>query len=498
MTSMMESGGRKERGEMNAFELFTGVRGASYKLNVCVPVMGIISSSADREAAYAAGAHFVKLGRRKEAQENMINKLTKAMASSKTSEPQEVLWCDSNSSVSSYSSRFEHKGYKLVTFPETEEWVEYVEAKKGEGVVAVISSTMESGGRKERGLLNCFQGFARVRAKLDNTDACPCFAVVSGSSQTKTCYEAGCDIAICRDNEERKARHPSGSMWDDVIEDVCAFLDDRMAQAEADPTVDPTVVGNYPSYWQTTGDTFSEMVQVDDKAFLDVLEKTLQETFKRGSNGLAKSTKDRPPGSRPKNFHLQAAYRIEDSFLWNAYQHFSSNCGPCTPFLDTGGASKQGPVKTSRIDGLPPLNDDVNEAYLWHGTNPDAAANIIHTGFRIDLAGTAVGCAFGKGAYLAEASTKSDEYAHHGSGLFSKMYAMLLCRTCLGKVAYTEEFYHSSSTTRDLVDDIIAKKTYDTLLGDRESAVGTYREFIVFNKKQIYPEFVLLYHRECE
>merc|ERR1712185_370275 len=97
------------------------------------------------------------------------------------------------------------------------------------------------------------------------------------------------------------------------------------------------------------------------------------------------------------------------------------------------------------------------------------------------------GCAFGKGAYLAEASTKSDEYARAGDGLFSQMYAVLLCRVALGRVARVEDFYHSSTETKTLVDGIIASQTHDSLLGDREAAAGTYREFIVFNRTQIYP-----------
>mmetsp|Transcript_17513 Transcript_17513/g.39601 ORF Transcript_17513/g.39601 Transcript_17513/m.39601 type:complete len:89 (-) Transcript_17513:10-276(-) len=36
---------------------------------------------------------------------------------------------------------------------------------------------------------------------------------------------------------------------------------------------------------------------------------------------------------------------------------------------------------------------------------------------------------------------------------------------------------------------------YDGVLGDREASVGTYREFVVFRERQIYPEYVVLYKR---
>ena len=37
--------------------------------------------------------------------------------------------------------------------------------------------------------------------------------------------------------------------------------------------------------------------------------------------------------------------------------------------------------------------------------------------------------------------------------------------------------------------------SYESVLGDREASVGTYREFIAFSEKQIYPEFLVLYRR---
>ena len=36
---------------------------------------------------------------------------------------------------------------------------------------------------------------------------------------------------------------------------------------------------------------------------------------------------------------------------------------------------------------------------------------------------------------------------------------------------------------------------HHSLLGDREAAVGTYREFIVYDGAQVYPEFAIIYER---
>jgi len=36
---------------------------------------------------------------------------------------------------------------------------------------------------------------------------------------------------------------------------------------------------------------------------------------------------------------------------------------------------------------------------------------------------------------------------------------------------------------------------YHSVLGDREHARGTFREFIVYDDNQVYPEFLLWYRR---
>ncbi|CAE8588587.1 unnamed protein product [Polarella glacialis] len=75
LTSMMERGGRKERGEMNALDLFRAVEQVSEEVGLPAPVMGLISLSADRDAAIAAGADFVVYGNRVRAQQHLLSRL---------------------------------------------------------------------------------------------------------------------------------------------------------------------------------------------------------------------------------------------------------------------------------------------------------------------------------------------------------------------------------------------------------------------------------------
>jgi len=506
VSSMMESGGRKEKGLMNAFGLFAACRAAIYKAGRRVSVFGVISMSADPELAYASGADVCVLGNREQMQKQVLLKLQHWSVLSGT-----ILWCDTNSRIQIMEPFYRENGQTLLTFSETDDWIEYLTSESGASVLAVISSSMTSGGRTEKGLLGGFEGFAKARRLLDGSSRRPIFAIVSGGTyKANDSYSSGADLAICKDNSVWKDRYTDGSMWDNLSKDVISVLKKRprlagLADLKSKVTagcveakIRKAVPMHFPSYWdaQSAGKSFSEMVPVDPNSDLGkAVAAALVQTFKRGSDGTAKSTRDRADGEKPRDFRVAQVYRVEDSHLWQRYAacRAAKAALGCQPFEVLADAPK-----TASIANLGPCEKEANEVYLFHGTNPEAAQGIIHTGFRIDLAGKAVGCAFGKGAYLAEASTKSDEYSHPGQGIFSQLYAMLLCRASLGRTVRVEDFYWESSETKRIVDeDILQDHKYDCLLGDREAKRGTYREFIVFEREQIYPEFVILYHRDC-
>jgi hypothetical protein len=97
---------------------------------------------------------------------------------------------------------------------------------------------------------------------------------------------------------------------------------------------------------------------------------------------------------------------------------------------------------------------------------------------------------FGAGAYFAECSSKSDEYASSDqSGMYEGVCALLLCRVVCG------EMYYITKSDVSAIDKAMATGKYDGVIGDREKAAGTYREFVVFDESQIYPEYVVLYER---
>jgi len=109
---------------------------------------------------------------------------------------------------------------------------------------------------------------------------------------------------------------------------------------------------------------------------------------------------------------------------------------------------------------------------------------------------------FGRGAYFAERCLKSDEYSGCGHGANSNECCnterpILICRVLLGKFKY-DDSPHPESTE---LEKCCMEGDYDSILADREAANikrgrnPTYREFVVFDKYQVLPEYVVWYTR---
>eukprot|EP00930_Biecheleria_cincta_P000716 TRINITY_DN101699_c0_g1_i1.p2 TRINITY_DN101699_c0_g1~~TRINITY_DN101699_c0_g1_i1.p2 ORF type:complete len:109 (-),score=17.58 TRINITY_DN101699_c0_g1_i1:45-371(-) len=95
---------------------------------------------------------------------------------------------------------------------------------------------------------------------------------------------------------------------------------------------------------------------------------------------------------------------------------------------------------------------------------------------------------YGSGVYLAGSCTKADEYAKDEPGdYYDGINAMLLCRTCMGKMYYTTKRDENAG------DNALVKKTPDCTLGDRSASAGTFREFVVHDTSQVYPEYIVFY-----
>lgn len=246
-----------------------------------------------------------------------------------------------------------------------------------------------------------------------------------------------------------------------------------------------------PPYWNNknlhTGFATKEKVS---KATQELIRNLIMATFKD------KATSDRQ-GEAPASLEVLSVSRVEDRDMWLSYarkrSELAESRGAFTAIQDLEGSGR---AKTMAPFGGKPdaaMHEDMNEVYLFHGTSASGAMSIRDGGFRLSLSGSNAGTMFGRGVYFAEASSKADEYAEtDASGIYTGVYAMLLCRVACG------EPFRITKSNIPAIESALESGEYDCVLGDREAAVGTYREFVVFDEAQIYPEYVVLYRREFD
>merc|ERR1711957_444561 len=80
------------------------------------------------------------------------------------------------------------------------------------------------------------------------------------------------------------------------------------------------------------------------------------------------------------------------------------------------------------------------------------------------------------------------EYAHEDE---SGVAVMVLCRVMGGRVRYTADV---TPDANKLVQDVL-KGSYDCVLGDREKCRGTFKEIVVYESAQAFPEYLVYYKR---
>lgn len=265
--------------------------------------------------------------------------------------------------------------------------------------------------------------------------------------------------------------------------------------AEANGVKLPTGVGGgdagvaFPPTWTgpKNDKTWNKRTLVKDSQVLSELQGLLDKTYKNTY------TRDRDKTGRkdvPKRFKLVSAKKSENYHDWRGYylkrhlierqvksnRHFSK-------FRALTADAKEFCGARHRLRGY------VNEWFLFHGTNENAAEAICNGDFTMRLAGSATGTMYGAGTYLAESCTKADEYAQADK---DGICMMLLCRVIGGSVLYDD----NKNPDPDSLQALVLNEGYNCVVGDREKVRGTFKEYVIFDADQIFVEYILSYRRE--
>lgn len=260
-----------------------------------------------------------------------------------------------------------------------------------------------------------------------------------------------------------------------------------------------------PGYWvsKPRGDgEFQDLVTIEEPEIIS----RFQDLFDRTYSDVTTRDRCKHNGNDwrvPKDFTVISAVRNENSKLWLKYtfrkafqqkeRKLADELGACadTHAHDLPPFQEHTDVLTTSYweerHGTDKLDARVNEWYLWHGTSAAAADHICKNDFKLRLAGTATGSLYGPGSYFAESITKADEYSRTEGGTNT----VLLCRVLGGRVRYCDE---RSPDADQLTSDCV-EGPYDSILGDRVKTSNTYREFIIFDTEDVYPEYIITYRR---
>lgn len=235
---------------------------------------------------------------------------------------------------------------------------------------------------------------------------------------------------------------------------------------------------SWPHYWSRCSE---EPQLYESPPATRFLQNLIMDTFRQ------KRTRDRRDKAMPVALHVVAVLRMENPTQWKRYQYRKlvlrrdrqdKAVTPISPALET--------MTKADNEVLSGLDEDLNEAYLFHGTTPKAAIAIQASGFNLRLAGHHRGKMFGRGVYFAEESSKADEYAEADDAF--GLCCMLFCRVICGEPLLTVNPCPEMDRQLD-------RRRYDSAIGDRRQKVGTYRELVVYDGAQAYAEYAVLYRR---
>lgn len=140
--------------------------------------------------------------------------------------------------------------------------------------------------------------------------------------------------------------------------------------------------------------------------------------------------------------------------------------------------------KLTRKNGL---LEAANTVYLLHGTRMSNVQNILEGGLKAKFA-LSSGAVYGKGLYFTDSSCKASQFATQGG-------CILVCRVVLGRMEVLQGTCPKRLFATNGYDSSMAKKSHT------EAPSGLpqlHNEFIVYDDRACYPEFVIRFRRSSK
>jgi len=135
------------------------------------------------------------------------------------------------------------------------------------------------------------------------------------------------------------------------------------------------------------------------------------------------------------------------------------------------------------------LDSDVNEALLFHGCKQSALKSIVKNGFDMGYASSNGGSMYGEGVYFAAQPCKTIQYTETCTERH-----MIIARVAIGDPAYlTGRYQGKGAKLRDEHDNSKGRFDSNIVDPDKSTTGQRHHEFVIFNDKQAYPEYLITY-----
>eukprot|EP00038_Savillea_parva_P030230 m.76445 g.76445 ORF g.76445 m.76445 type:complete len:702 (-) comp9062_c0_seq1:278-2383(-) len=259
----------------------------------------------------------------------------------------------------------------------------------------------------------------------------------------------------------------------------------RQALKNAEEEATRSLVAPLPSYWTRDLKPTGPGVHVDVSTTMrERLQWLMNKTARPDTHGSGRDSH----GCTFNKFSVVSVERIDNFKLWQSYATKRAQIHAAS-----GAKISDVPTTQMRLPYGVNANLDLgkNEFYLFHGTpNGNVADFIKKDGFDFRVCSTEG--MLGQGLYFADSASKSDQYTGQGADLY-----MFLARVVVGTP-------HCTNTRRGFRRPPCVQGCLETqgCLHERTDSVffsspaKNFREFVVYDNAQCYPEYLVRYRRE--
>lgn len=245
--------------------------------------------------------------------------------------------------------------------------------------------------------------------------------------------------------------------------------------------------GSGPEAWSSSGADGPKTSLPD--CDIESLQVMLDTTFvDKGSKGEGQVRVKAPSGMQ-----LVRGLRLQD---WQSWAAFSAKREAIREQVRAARGAGDAEAERPRMptDGCQSplgaeLDAETNGAWLFHLIDSNAVGRATASDFSVVEAGGQDVRSRGRGVYLADNSRAIDELA---AGDVGGLRCMLLCQVTLGRSLFDREVMPDVT---QLVDKCVSGTYHSVVTDHAKHWAGAYREIVVYDSEQVYPELLLWYRR---